>query len=210
MAENLDYRREEFIRRLVSSVKIDAAQAEKEVELALQRLFSYAAWADKYEGSVHQPPMRGATLAMNEPVGIIGIGCPQEAPLLAFISLLAPAIAMGNRVVIVPSEQHPLCATDFYQVLETSDIPAGVVNIVTGMRDPLVQVLAEHYQVDAVWYYGSENGCAMVERASAANLKRTWVNSDQVRDWFSPYSGEGKEYLRQASEVKNIWIPYGD
>ena len=81
---------------------------------------------------MHAPPLRGVALAMNEPIGVVGVVCPDEAPLLAFISLVAPLIAMGNRVVVVPSERHPLAATDFYQVLETSDVPAGVVNIVTG------------------------------------------------------------------------------
>src|SRR6185503_3476550 len=101
-------------------------------EVAIDRLFAYGAWADKYEGVIHQPPLRGVALAINEPLGVVGVLCPDEAPLLAFVSLVAPLIAMGNRVVVVPSEPAPLAATDFYQVLETSDVPAGVVNIVTG------------------------------------------------------------------------------
>ena len=208
LAENLTYRREEFCRRLLSLTDLDQQQAGQEFDKSIESLFTYAAWADKYEGSVHQPPLKGVTLAMNEPVGIIGIGCPDQSPLLSFVSLLAPAIAMGNRVVIVPSEKAPLIATDFYQVLETSDVPAGVVNIVTGNKDSLVKVLAEHDQVDGVWYQGSDEGSAMVELASAANLKRTWVNDGQAIDWLA--SDYPKQALRQACEVKNIWIPYGD
>jgi aldehyde dehydrogenase (NAD+) len=147
---------------------------------------------------------------MNEPLGVIGIACPDEAPLLAFISLLAPAIAMGNRVVIVPSPLHPLSATDFYQVLETSDVPAGVVNIVTGARAALAAVLAEHDEVAAVWYAGSAAGSANIERASAGDLKRTWVNNGGSRDWHDRAQGEGRSFLRHATQVKNIWIPYGE
>jgi aldehyde dehydrogenase (NAD+) len=147
---------------------------------------------------------------MNEPLGILGIICPDEAPLLALVSLMAPAVAMGNRVVLVASERHPLAATDFYQVLETSDMPAGVVNIVTGARDALARVLAEHDEVAGVWYFGPAAGSALVERAAAADLKRTWVNFGKSRDWRDPDQGEGREFLRQATSVKNIWIPYGE
>src|SRR5690606_8280627 len=137
----------------------------------------------KYDGMVHRTLQRHITLAIPEPIGVIGIGCPDECPLLAFVSLVAPAIAMGNSVVVVPSERWPLAATDLYQVFDTSDVPGGVINIVTGARDALVRVLAEHYDVDAVWYFGTAEGSAMVERASASSLKRTWVNYGRPRDW---------------------------
>jgi len=158
---------------------------------------------------VHTPPVNNVALAVNEPIGIMGIVCPDVMPLLSFISLVAPAIAMGNRTVVIPSERYPLLATDFYQILETSDVPAGVINIVTGDREELAQVLAKHDQVDAIWYHGSGEGSRMVELMSAANLKRTWVNGGRARDWMSGY-GEGRRFLREATEVKNIWLPYGD
>jgi len=208
LAENLGYRRAEFCDRLMTSTDVPLEQAEAEFDMSIQRLFTYAAWADKFDGAVHQPPIKGVTLAMNEAIGIIGIGCPDESPLLAFISLLAPAIAMGNRVVIIPSEKAPLIATDFYQVLETSDVPAGVVNIITGDKDSLMRVLAEHQQVESVWYHGSAEGRTSIELASATNLKRTWVSYEDETDWIN--NGAGKQYLRAATEVKNIWIPYGD
>ena len=147
---------------------------------------------------------------MNEPLGIMGIVCPDDAPLLGFVSLVAPAVAMGNRVIAVPSERHPLAATDFYQVLDTSDVPGGVVNIVTGGREALAKVLAEHDEVDGVWYVGPAAGSEPVERASVGNLKRTWVNDGRRRDWFDPAQGEGREFLRRATQVKNIWVPYGE
>src|SRR5205085_6898797 len=153
------------------------ASAITEVETAISRLFSYAAWTDKFEGAVHRPPLRGAVLAMPEAIGVIGIACPEECPLLGFISLVAPAIAMGDTVVVIPSQSSPLSATDCYQVLETSDLPPGVVNIVSGDRDPLSQVLADHDDVDAMWYVGPTEGRKRVELASAGNMKRTWVSN---------------------------------
>jgi aldehyde dehydrogenase (NAD+) len=209
IAENLSARAEEFARRISQMTGCARAYAAQEVELAIARLFTYAAWADKYDGAVHQTPLRGVTLAIPEPIGVLGIVCPDEYPLLSLISLVAPAIAMGNTVVTIPSERYPLSATDFYQVLETSDVPPGVVNIVTGAREILAQVLAEHDDVDGVWYFGSHEGSRQVELAAAGNMKRTWVNYGRPRAWCDPQSGEGTEFLRHASQIKNIWIPAG-
>lgn len=210
MAENLDARSGEFESRLRAMTECTAAQAKKEVQLAKERLFAYAGWADKYEGRVHQPPMRGVALAMNEAIGCLGIVCPDDAPFLSFISLIAPAMAMGNASVVVASELYPLAATDFYQVLDTSDVPGGVVNIVTGKRDELTKTLADHDNVDAVWYFGTADGSRIVEQSSTGNLKQTWVNNGKARDWFDPEQGEGREFLRRAVQVKNIWVPYGE
>jgi aldehyde dehydrogenase (NAD+) len=199
IAENLATRAEEFAARV----------GRAEVDAGISRLFTYAAWADKWDGAVHHTPIRGVTLAMNEPVGVLGIAAPDDFPLLGFISLLAPAIAVGNTVIVVPSEPQPLAATEFYTVLETSDVPAGVINVVTGAKDALAKVLAEHDDVDGVWYFGNAGGVKAVELASAANMKRTWTFAHS-RDWLDPRQGEGREFLRHASEVKNIWIPYGE
>ncbi|MEM9750775.1 MAG: aldehyde dehydrogenase family protein [Pseudomonadota bacterium] len=210
IAENLSMRSAEFAKRLRALTGADKDGAKQEVEAAVSRLFTYAAWADKYDGLVHSPPGRNVALAMNEPIGVVAAICPDQAPLLSFVSLFAPIVAMGNRCVIVPSEPFALLATDFYQVLETSDLPGGALNIVTGVRDELANVLANHDQVDAIWHHGSAESARMVEDASAWNLKRTWTNGGKGRDWFSPHVGEGREFLRQACEVKNIWLPYGD
>ncbi|MCG8506287.1 MAG: aldehyde dehydrogenase family protein, partial [Sphingomonadales bacterium] len=179
-------------------------------EASISRLFSYAAWADKYDGLVHTPPVRSVSLAVNEPIGVMGVVCPDERPLLSFVSLTAAAVSMGNRIVAIPSARYPLLATDFYQVLETSDMPGGVFNIVTGDHDALTRVLAEHDGVDGLWYFGSADGSKRVEELAAANLKRTWVNHGRSRDWLSPTQGEGRRFLREACQVKNIWLPYGD
>jgi len=208
IAENLSARAAEFAHRIVEQTGRQAADAAREVEATIERLFTYAAYADKYEGVVHRTPYRIATLAMPEPIGVVGLVCPDEYPLLGLVSLVAPAIALGNTVVVVPSERHPLSATDLYQVLDTSDVPGGVVNIVTGSRDLLAGVLAEHNDVDALWYWGSADGVAAVERGSVGNLKQTWASSEP-RDWLDPIAGAGEEFLRHATQVKNIWVPYG-
>ena len=208
MAENLSARADEFSNRIKAMT--GNSKAKSEVEASIQRLFSYGAWADKYDGAVHSPPLRGVALAMNEPLGVVGVICPDEAPLLGFISLVAPLIAMGNRVVVVPSERHPLAATDLYQVFETSDVPAGVINIVTGGRDTLLKTLAEHDDVDGLWVFGSKENSANAEKLSTGNLKRTLVDHGLATDWYDAASSEGPVLLRHAVQVKNIWIPYGE
>ncbi len=210
VAENLARRTNEFASRIRVMTGVSTAAARAEVEASIARLFSYAAWADKYDGLAHAAPAHQMVLATNEPIGVIGIVCPDDAPLLAFVSLWAPAVAMGNRAVVVPSERHPLAATDFYQVLETSDMPAGVVNIVTGPRGDLAKTLADHDQVDAMWYFGDAEGSKLVEERSIGNLKQTWVSGGRRRDWTHPATGEGRNFLRRATQVKNIWLPYGD
>lgn len=206
IAENLAARAGDFAARLRD---LTGRAGEAEVEASVQRLFTYAAWADKYEGAAKPVPMRGLALALNEPVGVIGATCPDEAPLLGLVSLMAPAIAMGNPCVLVPSQVAPLAATDFYQVLETSDVPAGVVNIVTGPHRELAKTLAGHLDVEAVWCFGAAALSALVETESAGNLKRTWVNNGLARDWAGR-EGEGREFLMRATEVKTVWVPYGE
>lgn len=206
MGENLSARAAEFAARIKDETGRDGIA---EVEASINRLFTYAAWADKYDGAVKQVPMRAVALAMNEPVGVIGALCPDEAPLLGFVSVMAPVIAMGNSCVLVPSQTAPLSATDFYQVLDTSDLPGGVVNIVTGAHQELAKPLAGHLDVDAVWSFSSTSLSAMIETEAAGNLKRSWVNHGRSRDWFGA-AGEGREFLRHATEVKTIWVPYGE
>ena len=206
VAENLAAREDEFARRLSAVTGASARAAKAEVEASIRRAFVYAGYADKFDGAVHATRSRFVTIAMNEPWGVMGIVCPNEAPLLAFVSLVMPAIAMGNCVVIAPSANHPLSATDFYSVLDTSDVPAGVVNIVTGEANVLAKTLAEHDGVDALWYVGDTDGAAEVEALSAGNLKATWTCGAAI-DWAK---AEGREFLRRATQVKNIWTPYGE
>jgi aldehyde dehydrogenase (NAD+) len=208
IAENLSQRADEFEERLATAV--GKPRAAKEVQASVERLFSYAAWADKYDGSVHNPPFRNIAIAMNEPVGTAAVVCPANEPLLGFFSLVLPLLCAGNTVVAVPSESYPLIAGDLYQVFETSDLPAGAVNLVIGRQKELLKVLAEHDDVDAIWYYGDAEMCATAKALSIGNLKQVWTNEGREIDFFQASQGEGRWYLEHAYQVKNVWVPYGE
>ncbi len=204
MGENLEARATEFADRLRAMTGASKAAAETEVAASVDRLFTWAAWADKYDGAAKGVPLRGIALAMNEPVGVIGAFCSDTAPLLGLISVVGPAMAMGNRIIAVASDPYPLAATDFYQVLDTSDVPGGVVNILTGSHAELAPQMAGHMDLDAVWSFSSADLSRVIETEAAGNLKRTWVNYG--RDW----TPDDHAFLQAATEVKTIWVPYGE
>ena len=206
MAENLSARTDEFATRIEA---LTGRGGTDEVQASIRRLFTYAAWADKLDGQAKGVPIRGIALAMREPVGVIGALCPDDHPLLGLVSVIGPAMAMGNAVVAVASEPFPLAATDFVQVLETSDVPAGVVNLLTGRHAELAAVLADHLDVDTVWSFSSSDISAEIEHRSTGNLKRTWVNNARDRDWTGT-AGEGRPFLDAATEIKTVWVPYGE
>jgi aldehyde dehydrogenase (NAD+) len=207
-AENLAQRRNEIASRL--SAIVGEKQADREVDLSVERIFSYAAWADKFDGAVHNPPFRNIAIAMNEPIGTVGVICPSDAPLLGFLSLVMPLLAVGNTVIAVPSEKYPLITGDLYQLFDTSDLPGGVVNIVTGYVSQLLKTIAEHDDVDAIWCYGDEATVASAKAMSVGNLKQVWTNEGRIIDWFDPKIAEGRWFLEHATQVKNIWVPYGE
>jgi aldehyde dehydrogenase (NAD+) len=206
IAENLSARADEFAARLDASA--GTGRGADEVQTAIQRLFTYAAWADKFDGNIKGVPIRGVACAKREPVGVIGALCPAELPLLGLVSVLGPAMAMGNRSVLCVSEPYPLAAMEFLQVLETSDVPGGVVNLLSGPHAATAPTLVAHLGVDAVWSFGAAEFSEQIERAAAGNLKRTWVNNGLARDWMGR-DGEGREFLEASTEIKTIWIPYG-
>jgi aldehyde dehydrogenase (NAD+) len=208
IAENLSQRREEIASRL--SAAVGKKQAEAEVQLGIERIFSYAAWADKFDGAVHNPPFRNVALAMKEPIGTVGLVCPADTPLLGFLSLVMPAISVGNTVIAIPSEKYLLITGDLYQILETSDLPDGVVNIVAGRASELMKTLAEHDGVDAIWCFTDEASAAAAKALSVGNLKQVFTNEGRAIDWFDVKQGEGRWYLEHAVQVKNIWIPFGE
>ena len=210
LAENLAVRESEWIERLETLCGISNENAKAEFDESISRIFSYAAWADKYDGAVHSAPYRGVTMALPEPIGVLAQVAPENQPLLTTISLIAPAIAMGNRVILIPSDSFPSVALELVQTFETSDIPPGVINIVTGDKSELSHQLVGHAEVDGVWCWSDSNNIAKVETISAMDLKRLWVHIDGDRDWLDSNQGEGLEFLRNATEVKNIWTPYGD
>ena len=202
LAENLAVRADECASRIDAMTGKRAGKAE--VDAALDALFTYAAWADKMDGAARGVPLRGLALALHEPVGVIGALCADETPLLGICHAIGAGLAMGNRMVLVASEPFPLAATDLVQVLETSDIPAGTVNILTGSHLELAPHLAAHMDVDAVWSFSSSDVSPAIERASTSNLKRTWVNSGQL------VAHAPRDYLARATETKTIWVPYGE
>ncbi|MDN2568184.1 aldehyde dehydrogenase family protein [Aquibium sp. A9E412] len=208
-AENLAVRADEFAARIARLTGAGARAARAEVDAAVERLFACGSLADKVEGRVHQPPMRAVTLALNEPVGVVGLVAPDAAPLLGLVAMLGPALAMGNAVVAVPSWRYPLVATDLYQVIETSDLPAGAVNIVTGPADALARVLARHDDVDGLWCVADAKTCRAVELESAGNLKRVWTGNGRAVDWHAE-DADAAAFAARAIEVKNVWVPYGD
>jgi aldehyde dehydrogenase (NAD+) len=209
LAENLAARNAAFAALLRECTGATEADAAREVELSVRRLFRCAALADKYDGRVHSTLTRHVTLAMNEPWGVLGIACPDDAPLIGMVSMIAPAIALGNRVVAVVSQTHPLIGADFYALLDTSDVPGGVVNLLSGPRDELVQTLAAHNDVDAFWYAGDAAGCARAEAESAGNLKPVWTPDPAMFGAGADRHALG-EFASRALQVKNIWVPYGE
>jgi aldehyde dehydrogenase (NAD+) len=208
MAENLSQRRDEIARRLAAAV--GETQAAAEVDASIERIFSYAAWADKFDGAVHNPPFRNITIAMNESIGTVGVVCPSETPLLGFVSLVMPLLATGNTAIVVPSETYPLITGDLYQLFDTSDLPGGAVNIVTGYTAQLLKTLAEHNDVDAIWCFADEASAVSAKSLSTGNLKQVFTNEGRMIDWFDARQGEGRWFLQHATQVKNIWVPYGE
>ncbi|MGA8270168.1 MAG: aldehyde dehydrogenase family protein [Candidatus Sulfotelmatobacter sp.] len=208
MAENLSLRQEEIARRL--SAAVGETEAAKEVEASIERIFSYAAWADKFDGAVHNPPSRTIAIAMNEAIGTVGIICPNDSPLLGLLSVVLPVLAAGNTAVVVPSETYPLIIGDLYQIFDTSDLPDGAINIVTGYTSQLLKTIAEHDDVDAVWCFSDESSAAAAKAFSVGNLKQVFTNEGRAVDWFDLKQGEGRWFLQHATQVKNIWVPYGE
>lgn len=210
IGENLDARRRDFTDLLMVSTGISHAEAEREVDLSVSRLFTFAAWADKFEGRVHRTAFKGLTYTLMDAVGSVGIVCPDARPLLSLVTLSFAPIAMGNAVVVAPSEKHPLLATELYQVLDTSDLPGGVWNLVCGKQAELEKTLAEHDGLEAIWHFGTAEGGKLAEVASIGNLKQTWTGLGKPRNWAEPTSGELNELLRRSVQVKNVWVPTGE
>ena len=210
LTENLEARSEEFSKRISFLTGDSSVKARKQVDASIRKIFCYAAWADKYEGRIHQPPFRGLALAIPEPFGVMGIIAPEQQPLLGLLSMILPCIAAGNRVVAVPSLASALVATDFYQVLDTSDVPPGVINLVTGDSAELGPVLASHDDVAAVWCAGPDAECTEAKKLSSGNLKSVWTSDGKLPDWYDSRLAEGTIWLERATQVKNIWVPYGE
>ena len=211
LAENLSQRKDTFIDLLINISGLNHIDAKKEFDLSCERIFYYASMADKFEGLIHNPPLRGLTMAVKEPIGVITSILDDNQPLLSLSTVMSSVFANGNTNIIVPSEQTALIATLMYQVLDTSDVPAGYINILTAKQNELNLTLAQHENIDGIWAF-SENAKtrSSIIKETAFNLKRFWCPKNKNIDWSSNSEEFLLEFLHQGSQVKNIWIPYGE
>jgi aldehyde dehydrogenase (NAD+) len=211
LAENLSQRKDTFIDLLINISGLNHIDAKKEFDLSCERIFYYASMADKFEGLIHNPPLRGLTMAVKEPIGVITSILDDNQPLLSLATVMSSVFANGNTNIIVPSEQTALIATLMYQVLDTSDVPAGYINILTAKQNELNLTLAQHENIDGIWAF-SENAKtrSSIIKETAFNLKRFWCPKNKNIDWSSNSEEFLLEFLYQGSQVKNIWIPYGE
>ena len=211
LAENLQIRKNTFIELIVALSGSTLSNANKEFDASCERLFYYASMADKFEGNIHNPPMRGLTLAVKEPLGVITSLLNDDLPLLNLITVLGSIFSTGNTNIIVPGEKTSLIATELYQVLDTSDIPGGYINILTAKQNDLTATLSLHENIDGIWYFGHEHSQkSIVKKNSISNLKRFWCPDEKNIDWFSNNNQFLNEFLYQSTQIKNIWIPYGE
>lgn len=199
LAENLEGAHQQILTALG-----DSKSAEEEFEQAINLVLYYAAYADKYDGQVHQAPSRSLVYTRNEPLGVVATLAPQAPSFLGFLAANIPNIAMGNAVIALASHENPLPAVELMRVLEASDVPAGVFNIITGFPSELIPTLSGHLGIDAIWNLSGHDSTEL-QKLSAGNLKQTWnLNPEQV-DLAVPHV----EFLRRATQVKNVWVPYG-
>jgi acyl-CoA reductase-like NAD-dependent aldehyde dehydrogenase len=210
MAEMLEGKSGEMITAL-SATMPDSPAADREVHAAIDRLVAYAGWADKYPqilgcANPVEGPFHNFTLP--QACGVVGVLAPQEFPLLGLVSLLAPAICAGNTVVALGSEAHPIATALFGEVCATSDLPAGVVNLLTGLCDELISQFADHRDVDAIHAASctQQQGRAL-ERGAAENLKRVSVRDLAGEDWYDNRLCQSPYWIESLVEMKTLWHP---
>ena len=167
--------------------------------------------ADKFEGQVHNPPIRGMTLALKENFGVMATILSDHDPVLSLITTISSVFASGNTHIVVPGEKTSLLATEIYQVLDTSDFPSGYINILTSKEDELISTLSKHENIDGIWYFGnSKKSRSNIITNSISNLKRFWCPYEKNIDWTNDSQTFLDEFLHQSTQIKNIWIPYGE
>ena len=209
VAEMLEGRREQFVTELRQQGTTPRA-AEREVDLSIDRLIYFAGWADKYQqvfSAVNPVASSHFNFSVLEPTGVVSVLAPDDTSLLGLVSNVAPAIAGGNTCVVLASESKPLCAVSFAEVLHASDVPGGVVNILTGLRSELTEHFASHMDVNAiVWCDGGKKVAANVQAVAAENVKRV-IRRTRV-DW-SKDDAQDPYLIRDTQEVKTTWHPIG-
>ena len=211
LAENLSQRKETFVNLLMSISGVSKKQALKEFENSCERIFYYASMADKFEGNIHNPPMRGLTLAVKESIGIVASIMNDHQPLLSISTVISSLFANGNASIVVPSEKTSLIATSLYQVFETSDIPSGSINILTTKTNELNDTLSQHENIHGIWAFSDNTKVrSSIIKGTVFNLKRYWCPKNNCIDWSNDSEEFLNAFLYESSQVKNIWIPYGE
>ncbi len=209
IAEMLEGRRAQFVHELMLT-GASAAQAEREVNASIDRLVYYAGWADKYQqvfSSVNAVASSHFNFSLQESMGVVAMVLPEENGLLALVSAIAPAICGGNTVVALASGAHPLCAISFGEVLNSSDVPAGVVNLLTGQRAELLPHFCTHMDVNAVVLYSADTKeITLAQQKATVNVKRVVVKADA--DWFAD-AAQGPYHILDLQEIKTTWHPVG-
>lgn len=206
-AEMLEGRKEQFVSELIAQNETKK-NAEAEVNTSIDRLVYYAGWSDKYQqifSSVNPVSSLHFNFSVPEPMGVVCIIAPEKQSLLGLISVLAPAIVGGNTVVVLASETKPLSAISFAEVLNSSDVPAGVVNILTGKKSELTAQMASHMDVNAVLYCGNDDSYIMkISELASTNVKRTIFY--KRNDWLNPEC-ESPYFIEKMQEIKTTWHP---
>lgn len=206
IAEMLEGRRDQFISELIKQ-GASKVKAEAEVDLSIDRIVYYAGWCDKYSqvfSSVNPVSSSHFNFSVQEPMGVVGIIAPQDSSLIGLVSTILPVIAGGNSCVILASENLPLCSITFAEVLNSSDVPGGVVNIITGNENELLEIFATHMDVNGVLYAGnSSENLKEIQEKSISNLKRVYFYNN---DWSSDL-GQSVYYINDFQEIKTTWHP---
>lgn len=206
IAEMIEGRSQQFVDEMVE-MGMDKAQAQKEVEQSIDRIIYYAGWCDKYQqifSSVNPVASSHFNFSALEPMGVVTAMAPEKSPLLGLLSVILPAIVGGNSVIVLADEKLPLCAITLAEVLATSDLPGGVVNVITGQREELVEHISTHMDVNAVIYTGEKNDqFKKIKENAALNVKRVLTFNG---DW-SKEGTQNPYWIKDLQEVKTTWHP---
>ena len=209
IGEMLEGRREQFIAELTLQ-DLTNKQAENEINQSIDRLIYYAGWADKFQqvfSRVNPVSLPYFNFTLPEATGVVAAIAPDDSSLLGLVSIIAPVIAGGNSIVILASESHPLCSISFAEVLQTSDVPGGVINILTGYRSELIEHFSSHMDVNAIIYCGNNtDDKKLVETNAALNVNH--VIQFPIQDW-SNEQHQSPYHILKCQETKTIWHPIG-
>ncbi len=212
MAEMVEARSGELLEAFFPEDAAEKKRAAAEITAAIDRIVHYAGWTDKYEsllGSVNPVATPHFNFSVTEPIGVIAIAAPEDAPLLALLSLILPAITSGNAVVALASYAAPYPSILLGEMLATSDLPGGVINLLTGKRSDIIPTFATHAHIRAVSATADLEERKTLQTGAADSLKRTkLISSEKPYDWFAD-SAQGLYHIRDFVELKTTWHPVG-